>query len=157
MAIHTQQSLSGFIATDPQLTYTEQGDARFYARVGHENYHKESDGSFTKLEPSFYNLVLYRATAERAYERFAKGDSFVAEGYAHEYTYTRDGQQIRGEEFVAKKIGHDTARSTYEVDRTGRQSPATQQDVRHDGPSRQPPGHDGPARVPTTRAAVPTL
>ncbi|HBR88968.1 MAG TPA: single-stranded DNA-binding protein, partial [Microbacterium sp.] len=78
MAIRTQQSLTGFIATDPQLTYTEKGEARFYARVGQENYRRETDGSFTKLEPDFHNLVIYRASAERAYERFAKGDSFVA-------------------------------------------------------------------------------
>lgn len=124
MAIRTQQSISGFIATDPQLTQTERGEARFYARFGQENYRREEDGSFTKLEPSFSNLVLYRATAERAHERFAKGDNFVAEGYAHEYTYTRDGQQINGEEFVAKKIGHDTARTRYDVDRTPRHASA---------------------------------
>lgn len=34
MAIRTQESLSGFIASDPQLTYTERGDARFYALYG---------------------------------------------------------------------------------------------------------------------------
>ncbi|WP_019482645.1 single-stranded DNA-binding protein [Arthrobacter sp. TB 23] len=122
MAIHTQQSISGFIATDPQLTTTETGDARFYARFGQENYRREEDGAFTKLEPSFSNLVLYRATAERAYERFTKGDNFVAEGYAHEYAYTRDEQEIEGEEFVAKKIGHDTARTRYEVDRVPRRT-----------------------------------
>jgi hypothetical protein len=32
MAIRTQESISGFIASDPQLTYTERGDARLYAR-----------------------------------------------------------------------------------------------------------------------------
>ena len=74
MAIRTQESLSGFIASDPQLTYTERGDARFYARFGQENFQREEDGTFTKLEPSFGNLVLYRATAERAFERFTKGD-----------------------------------------------------------------------------------
>ncbi|SCX05970.1 hypothetical protein [Corynebacterium jeikeium] len=36
------------------------------------------------------------------------------------YTYERDGQTIAGEEFVAKKIGHDTARTRYDVDRTPR-------------------------------------
>ena len=122
MAIRTQESLSGFIASDPPLTYTERGDARFYARYGQENFQREEDGTFTKLEPSFGNLVLYRATAERAFERFTKGDQFVAEGYAHDYTYERDGQTIAGEEFVAKKIGHDTARTRYEVDRTPRQA-----------------------------------
>ena len=126
MAIRTQQSISGFIATDPQLTMTDRGEARFYARFGQENFHREEDGSFTKLEPSFHNLVMYRATAERAFERFTKGDSFVAEGYAHEYSYERDGQSLSGEEFVAKKIGHDTARTRYEVDRSPRRNGAEQ-------------------------------
>ncbi len=120
MTIRTQQSISGFIASDPQLTETERGEARFYARFGQENYRREDDGTFTKLETSFHSLVMYRATAERAYERFAKGDSFVAEGYAHEYTYERDGQNVEGDEFVAKKIGHDTVRTRYAVDRTPR-------------------------------------
>lgn len=132
MAIHTQESFTGFIASDPQLSHTGKGEARFYARVGQEHYRREPDGSFTELETTFHDLVAYRATAERAHERFAKGDSFVAEGYTHEYSYERDGQQIQGEEFVAKKIGHDTARTNYDVDRTprsghtaGRDAPTT--------------------------------
>lgn len=122
MTIRTQQSISGFIASDPLLTETERGEARFYARYGQENFRREDDGTFTKLETSFHNLVMYRATAERAYERFEKGDSFVAEGYLHEYSYERDGQTLEGEEFVAKKIGHDTARTQYSVDRSPRAS-----------------------------------
>ena len=145
MAIRTQESLSGFIASNPQLTYTERGDARFYARFGQENSQREEDGSFTKLEPSFGNLVLYRATAERAFERFTKGDQFVAEGYAHDYTYERDGQTIAGEEFVAKKIGHDTARTRYDVDRTPRQ-PAAQE-----APVRDASAFDAPQRGQTTQ------
>jgi single-stranded DNA-binding protein len=120
MAIHTQQSVSGFIASEPQLSYTAKGDARFYARIGQEHYRREADGSFTELEPTFHDLVAYRATAERAYERLAKGDSFVAEGYAHTFEHERDGQAVESEEFVAKKIGHNLARTTYEVDRTRR-------------------------------------
>ena len=34
MAIHTQESLSGFIASEPLLTETAKGDARFFARIG---------------------------------------------------------------------------------------------------------------------------
>ncbi|WP_152363191.1 single-stranded DNA-binding protein [Microlunatus speluncae] len=121
MPIHTQQSISGFIATEPRLTYTASGVARFYARFGQEHYRREADDSFTKLEPTFSNLVMYNASAERAYDRFTKGDSFVAEGKINTYDYERDGQQIAGEEFVARKIGHDTARTRYDVDRTPRQ------------------------------------
>lgn len=155
MAIRTQQSLTGFIATDPQLTYTEKGEARFYARVGQENYRRETDGSFTKLEPDFHNLVIYRASAERAFERFVKGDSFVAEGYAHEYSYTRDGQQIEGEEFVAKKMGHDTARTTYDVTRTRRDEPAPERDASRDGPARSATTRTEPSR--SASASRPTV
>ena len=147
MTIRTQQSISGFIATDPQLTQTERGEARFYARYGQENFRLEDDGSFTKLETSFHNLVLYRLTAERAFERFQKGDNFVAEGYAHPYTYERDGQSIAGEEFVAKKIGHDTSRTKYEVDRTPRgpekDAPARGQSRTFESPQKRP-GADAP-------------
>ena len=43
MAIHTQESLSGFIASTPLLTFTSKGEARFYARVGQEHYVRNDD------------------------------------------------------------------------------------------------------------------
>lgn len=123
MTLHTQQSLSGFIASEPQQSVTENGDTRFYVRVGQPHFRRE-EGGFTPLEPSFHDLVAYRATADRAFTRFAKGDSFVAEGYVHSFQVERDGEVIEREEFVAKKIGHDLARTNYEVDRAGRATPA---------------------------------
>ncbi|WP_415853349.1 single-stranded DNA-binding protein [Sinomonas sp. G460-2] len=149
MAIHTQQSVSGFIASDPQLSYTAKGDARFYARIGQEHYRREADGSFTELEPTFHDLVAYRATAERAHERLAKGDSFVAEGYAHTFEHERDGQTVESEEFVAKKIGHNLARTTYEVDRTRRAQAAAERENPATGPqaseARRDPANTSPA------------
>ncbi|MDC7802323.1 single-stranded DNA-binding protein [Sphingomonas sp. BLCC-B65] len=129
MALHTQESVSGFIASDPQLTYTERGDARFYAKIGQEHYRKEPDGSFTQTETTFHDLVAFKKTAERAHDRLAKGDKFVAEGYTREYDRaTPEGEVVKAEEFVAKKLGHDLARTSYEVDRTRRQ-PATSQEL----------------------------
>lgn len=122
MAIQTQQSFSGFVASDPQLTRTENGDARLYMKVGKEHYRQEQDGSFTQLETSFHNLVAFKATAEQGHARLAKGDKFVAEGYVREYTYQRDGQAVEGEEFVARRLGHDMARTRYAVDRAPRRS-----------------------------------
>lgn len=117
MSIPTQMSMSGFIASTPQLTFTDNGVARFYARVGVEHAHKEPDGSFTPLEPTFHDLVLYRTSAERAYARFRKGDSFVSSGYINEYEIARDGKNVPREEFIARRIGHDTVRTRYRVDR----------------------------------------
>lgn len=143
MAIRTQESFSGFIASDPQLRYTTRGEARFYARVRQEHYRKEPDGTFTELDPTFHDLVAYRATAERAQERFAKGDSFVAEGYTHPYEYERDGETVQGEEFVAKKVGHDLARTSYEVTRARSQRSVEQeapsQSARLDAPQQPQP------------------
>ena len=129
MALHTQQSLSGFIASEPQQSVTENGDTRFYVRVGQPHFRREDNGDFTVLEPSFHDLVAYRATADRALTRFAKGDSFIAEGYVRTFQVERDGEVTVREEFVAKKIGHDLARTNYEVDRSHRPAASAERDV----------------------------
>lgn len=122
MAIQTQQSFSGFVASEPQLTRTEHGDARLYVKVGKEHYRQEENGSFTQTETTFHNLVAFKAAAEQGHARLAKGDKFVAEGYVREYTYERDRQSVEGEEFVARRLGHDMARTRYDVDRTPRRA-----------------------------------
>src|SRR5690625_7978998 len=98
MAIHTQQSFSGFIASQPQLTFTENGDARLFVKVGKEHLRQEQDGSFTELEPTFHNLVAFKAAAEQGHARPSKGDRFIAEGFGRECTYARDGTTIEGSE-----------------------------------------------------------
>lgn len=147
MAIPTHQSVSGFIATDPQLTYTNQNLARFSVRVGVRHGRRLDDGSFEELPPTFHSLTMFGRAAERAHEQFKKHDSFLADGRVREYTYESNGQTVQGEEFVARKIGHDSARTRYEVDRTraaDRDEPAVSQstaaDTTHAGPSDGQPG-----------------
>jgi len=126
MAIQTQESLSGFIATDPQLSFNSKGEARFYVRIAQEHFERNPDGSFTQGETTFHGLVMCRRTAERAFQMFAKGDAFVAEGYVRSFTFERDGQTLAGEEFVAKRLGHDSARTAYAVDREQRRIQAVE-------------------------------
>jgi single-stranded DNA-binding protein len=115
----TRQSLSGFIVSEPALTTTEKGNARLYVRVGQEHFHREEDNSFTPLEPSFHDLVVFGRTAERAAERLAKGDRFIAEGRVHRFArIDAAGVESEAEEFVAARIGHDVARTNYAVDRS---------------------------------------
>ena len=139
MSIRTRQSVTGFIASDPQLTFTTHGDARFYAKIGQEHYLRNDDGSFTQLDTTFHDLVIYRRTAERAHAAFAKGDRFVAEGYLRAYEHQVDGQSRQGEEFIATKLGHDAARTTYSIDRTRRHA-AVDQTPAIDAPTRDIPG-----------------
>jgi Single-strand binding protein family len=52
MSILTQMSLVGFVASAPELHFTKAGAECCRMRVGIEQWRKEVDGSFTKLDPS---------------------------------------------------------------------------------------------------------
>ncbi|MGY0541372.1 single-stranded DNA-binding protein [Nocardioides sp. YJ-D4] len=115
MSIPTHLSLHGYIATAPELTKTRDRSPRFHARFGVEQFRKEPDGSFTKLDSVHGDLIAYDTAAKRAFEQFRVGDSFVAAGYVNEYEVDRDGEKVPREEFVARRIGHDLTRTSYEV------------------------------------------
>ena len=118
MSIPTQMSLAGFIASDPDLHFTTAGAEYVRLRVGVEQWRKEVNGDFTKLDPTFHDMVAFESTARELYARFRKGDSFVASGYVHEYEVERPGEpSVIKEEFVARKIGHNVNRTAYEVQR----------------------------------------
>jgi single-strand DNA-binding protein len=86
------------------------------------------------LETTFHHLVAFKAAAEQGHERLAKGDNFIAEGYVREYNYRARRPGVEGEEFVARRIGHDLARTRYEVDR----SAPSQRTERDAAPRRSP-------------------
>lgn len=138
MAIPTRESLSGFIASDPQLTQTAGGGQRLYARVGIEQFERNEDGSFTQLDSQFTNLVMFDKAAERAAEKFQKGDHFIAEGRSN----VREYQGEQREQFIASRIGHDNNRTTYEVDRRRPERTGTDREA----PNRQA-GERDPAAV----------
>ena len=129
MTIRTKESLSGFIANDPELTFTMNGDARLYMRVGQPQVRFEEDGTFTDLDPTFTDLVMFRKSAERAHEQFRKGDNFIAEGDSKTYTKTVKGQPQEGDQFVASRIGHDNNITRYTVDRTGPERDAAKREA----------------------------
>lgn len=125
MSIPTQMSLVGFVASAPELHFTKDGAGCCRLRVGVEQWRKEADGEFTKLDPTFHDMVAFESTARETYARFRKGDSFVASGYVHEYEVERPGERsVIKEEFVARKIGHNVNKTAYDVQRR-RLAPAT--------------------------------
>ena len=79
MTIRTKESLSGFVASDPELTFTSKGDARLYARIGQPAAGQLGEiRRWLQLEPTFTDLVMFRKSAELAHEQFRKGDDFLA-------------------------------------------------------------------------------
>lgn len=118
MSIPTQMSLVGFVASAPELHFTKQGAECCRLRVGVEQWRREVNGEFTKLDPTFHDMVAFESTARETYARFRKGDSFVASGYIHEFEVeSRDGASVIKEEFVARKIGHNANKTDYVVQR----------------------------------------
>ena len=101
-----------------------------------------SASSMAKVETGFHHLVMFGRSAELANERFTKGDNFIAEGYQQPVNFERDGQPVEGEEFVAKRIGHDVVRTRYDVDRSprkiaGQDSPAREQSRAFESPAQR--------------------
>ena len=117
MSIPTQMSLVGFIASAPELHFTTTGKEYARVRVGVERWRKEVNGDFTKLEPTFHDMVAFESTARETHARFRPGDSFVASGYVHEYEVDNHGGSLIKEEFVARKIGHNANKTNYVVER----------------------------------------
>ena len=126
MTIRTKESLSGVIASDPELTVTSKGDARLYMRVGQPQARFEEDGTFTNLDPAFTDLVMFRKSAELAHAQFRKGDNFIAEGETRTYTGNEGADR---EQFVASRIGHDNNITRYTVDRTGPERDAAKREA----------------------------
>lgn len=126
MTIPVQQSLAGFIASDADVSFTDAGITRVHFRVGVEHWRRKQDGTFTKLDNSFHDLLIFGKTAERAAARFRKGDQFIAHGYVD--TRPAEPPARPSEVFVARKIGHDLARTAYDVSRT---PAAARQDPHH--------------------------
>jgi len=123
MSIPTQISLVGFVASPPELHFTNEGAEGRSLRVGVEQWRKEVDGSFTKLDATFHDMVALESTAQEIYARFRPSDSSVASGYVHECPVdNRDGTVIK-EEFVARTIGHNAKRTNYVVQREHRTAP----------------------------------
>jgi single-stranded DNA-binding protein len=117
-------------------------------KIGQEHYREEDDGSFTQTETTFHDLVAFRKTAERAHQRFAKGDKFIAEGYTHQYDRTdENGQTVK-----ARSSSRRRSATTSPAPATRSTAPP------HPEPTRWMPDrgrrtvHDAPPRVRGCRA-----
>ena len=146
--IKTSQSINGFIASDPKITFNDQGQARFYARIGINHFQRNEDGTFTEMEPSFHDLIQFGRGAELSMERFRRGDNFLAQGYVRDYTHVVDGEEINDQQFVTNRLAHDPNTTTYQVDRrprSEREAPAA---------ARDSTGRNGTGRAATEHAPV---
>lgn len=111
MSIPTRPGVVGFFMSDPELTISETGRQRLFARVGLQDPTPNEDGTFPP--PVRTQLVLFNASAVRAAETFRNGDNFIATGRVDTAEY--NGEQR--ERFIASTIGPDNNLSTIHLQR----------------------------------------
>ncbi|MFE7503836.1 single-stranded DNA-binding protein [Promicromonospora sp. NPDC057488] len=125
MTIPIRQSLEGVLLTGLRPGTTRTGVPVLRARVRAQQWQREGE-TFTPGEPVTCDLVVFHESTQRTRTRFRPGDAFIASGHVNTYDITRDGQIVQREEFVARRLGHDAARTRYKVTRTRRRPrPAT--------------------------------
>lgn len=116
-SIPTSASLEGRLVADPVLQHTHNGKPFVQVRVEAEpRPQRLDDGTFTDQPAVECTLVVFDKAAERVARRFRFGDRFVASG-----RIKADPQNDRADAplcFVARRIGHDAARTVYRVTRT---------------------------------------
>lgn len=125
MTIPIRQSLEGVFLTGLQPGTTRTGVPVLRARVRAQQWQHEGE-TFTPGEPVTCDLVVFHESTQKTRTRFRPGDAFIASGHINTYDITRDGKTVQREEFVARRLGHDAARTRYKVTRTRRRlRPAT--------------------------------
>lgn len=139
-----KDGMYGFVASTPQFSHREGGVPRLYFKAGQDHY---QPGTFTKTHTTFHDVVAFKGAAVRGAEKLAKHDRFLAHGYLDTYPDRETGEEkVR---FIANRLGHDLARTDYEVDR------APEHGVGIDALD-QAPQQQTPARLDLQRQASPS-
>lgn len=120
MTIPIRQSLEGTFLTGLRPGTTRRGIPVPRATVRVQQWRHEQDETFTAQDPVTCDLLVFYEGTQRARTRFRPGDAFVASGHVNTYDAVRDGKTVPCHEFVARRIGHDAARTRYKVTRTRR-------------------------------------
>lgn len=118
MHIPVRQGLEGVFETPLQPGETKNGTPVLRAKVRVARWRRNDDGTFDRLAPVVYDLVIFDGRVRTTRLRFRVGDAFIASGRVNTYTVTRDRVPVQREEFVAHRIGHDAAATPYRVVRT---------------------------------------
>lgn len=157
MEIPTRPGVKGFIKSTPRLTRTDSGKARFFAYAGvpDADYDAQQQ-TYIEKEPQELQLVMFGASAERAFNNFRKGDDFLAHGKFHSWTPQDGGEEQM--QFTASDIGHNNNITNYTVERKSAERQIEAEGVARDSAGVEQAAQAGPGAaagaVPVPGAAV---
>lgn len=134
MANNSPITLVGNIARDPEMTQTPGGHSKLSFAVATEHRYKQGDEWVS--QPSFFNVVLWRQTAEQAEKTLVKGMGVIVTGRMDQRSWeTTEGDKRSFIEVVADSI----AINVWSVDSvTRRQKAATAATAATEAPADAP-------------------
>lgn len=125
--LELRESMYGFVASTPQLTYTENGDPRLYFKAGQEHRQREPDGSWTKLPTTFHDVVAFNRAALFGIENLQEQSRFLAQGSLRHYVNKRTNaaeEQFEATRFLPTRPRERNTTSRAPRRSTGRDAPA---------------------------------
>ena len=100
--LEMKDSIYAFVASKPQLTYTENGDARLYFKAGQRHRHYDPEAGWQNQPATFHDVVAFKGAAQFGIEHLREKDRIIAQGSLREYTNKHTGE--REEQFEATRF-----------------------------------------------------
>ena len=105
----TMVTITGNLAADPELRYTQQGKAVTSITVMSSRRTKEGE-QWVDVDTTAWKVTSWERLAENVVETLHKGDPVIVMGNAAENSWEKDGQTYRRIEVTAKHVGLDLTR-----------------------------------------------
>lgn len=101
--------LSGFVATNPDMRYTNTGKAVMHFALsvrkgGKKSKAEGSDEAAKKYDVNFFNVEAWDAVAEYCSDRIAKGSFVTLEGRLDNDVFEQDGKRRTRAKIIAERI-----------------------------------------------------
>lgn len=120
-------SVTGYVATQPKLSYTRSGEKTVYMRVGWTPRRRDrKTGEWTDQQTSFISVICFRKVAENAALCLRRGDPVILKGTLQVREHS-EGSAPRRQvvEVIAESIGHDLTRGYTVFNRSVEQTEMT--------------------------------
>lgn len=100
-------TISGNVVRDPQLRFTQSGDAvvSFTVAYTKRKFNRESNSWQDDGDALFLDVTAWKALAEGAAEGLRQGSKVVVTGELRQRNWEKDGQKRSSVELVASDVG----------------------------------------------------
>jgi single-strand DNA-binding protein len=125
MASDNHTSITGNLAADPELRFTNNGTAVANLRVAVTQRVQDKDGTWRDGETSFHRVNVWRDQAQNLTDSLSKGDRVMVTGRLRQRSWeTPEGEKRTSTEIDADEVGASLKFHTAKLERAHHRSTA---------------------------------